>query len=343
MLPRFIESEEQLIELMSQPDEELIHFFRTLEGDLMILGIGGKIGTELGILAINAIKASGVERKVYGVSRFSKEGSADYLTSKGVITIAADLQDKEQVKALPDVENIIFLAGKKFGSTEHIEETWGMNVVVPHIVAERFTKSRIVVYSSGNIYPFVDRGSGGSLEQDAPLPVGEYANSCVGRERVFSYHALINKNPMLMFRLNYAVEMRYGILTEIAKKVYREEPVDLTVGQFNVMWQGDVIRYTLLSLQDAANPPQILNVTGPETVSTRQVAEYFAKYFGKDVQFTGEEADNVLLNNAGELFKRYGYPKVSLNQIMNWTAHWIAIDGKSLNKPTHYDTRDGKF
>ena len=343
MLPKSFENEKDLMDFMTNPDKELVEFFKSLEGDLMILGIGGKIGWTIGEMAIKAIKESGKDTKVYGVSRFSKESTRKDLENIGLETIKCDLVVEEEVKKLPIVKNIVFMAGKKFGTSGGENLTWAMNTVMPTYVSEHFTDSRIVVFSTGCVYDFVGKGSGGSIETDPLTPIGEYSNSAIGRERVFSYFSDINKTPVCLFRLNYAVELRYGVIREIIEKVYNEEEIDLSMGQANVIWQGDVAKYALLLLNDAKSPAEAFNVTGPETISIKHVAEYAAKKMNKKLNLVGQEDEIALLSNSSKLFAKYGYPKVSLNPILDWTIDWIEKGGSSLNMPTHYETKDGAY
>ncbi|HLR33393.1 MAG TPA: hypothetical protein VK074_12955, partial [Fodinibius sp.] len=238
---------------------------------------------------------------------------------------------------------VLYLVGKKFGTSGNEHLTWAMNAYLPGRVAEKFKDSRIVAFSSGNIYPYVDYGSGGATERTAPGPVGEYAQSCLGRERVFEHFSHRYDIPMLLYRLNYAVEMRYGNLLEIANAVYNRNPVDLRNGHMNVIWQGDANEIALRSLLHCSAPPKILNVTGPETISVRSVAHHFGRIFEEEPQFVNEEQPTSLLNNASLSHKLFGYPSVSLNQVVEWTAEWVQRDQKTIDKPTHFQVRSGKF
>jgi nucleoside-diphosphate-sugar epimerase len=342
-LPDLITTEEQLNDVMSQPPESLVQLMKKLEGDIMILGIGGKMGTTLGYEAVLAIKQAGVKKRVFGVSRFSEAAAREKLEKLGVQTIPCDLLERDAVAKLPQVANVVFMAGRKFGTSDSEAITWAMNTVVPSNVAQHFAKSRIVAFSSGNVYGDVPIFSGGATEDMAPNPCGEYAQSVLGRERVFAYYCQKNKTPTALIRLNYAIDLRYGVLYEIAKQVFAGAPVDLTSGQANVIWQGDANSQALLALDHCAVPANIINCTGPETVSIRYAASEFGRLFNKPVEFRGAEKSIVLLNNAAKAARLFGYPSVTLRQMIEWTAEWVKLGGKTLNKPTHFEVRDGKF
>jgi nucleoside-diphosphate-sugar epimerase len=338
-----IETEEQLEDALSSPSAGDIEAMRRLSGDVIILGAGGKMGPSLVRRIRRATEAAGVTRRVITVSRFSSPVARDGLESAGAEAIPCDLLDRDQIAGLPDCENVFFLAGRKFGSTERTDLTWAINSFAPGIVAERYRDSRIVIFSTGNVYPFVKATSGGSVEGDAPMPQGEYAQSCLGRERIFEYFSHQHGTRSLIFRLNYAVDLRYGVLLDIARKVYEGRPVDLSVACFNVIWQGDANSYALRSLELCDAPPRVLNVTGPETVSVRRAAEFYAQRFGREAVFRGEETGTALLNNASLCHSLLGYPSVSLGTLTEWVARWIEAGGASLGKPTKFEVTDGKF
>ncbi|RQP18651.1 epimerase [Parapedobacter defluvii] len=326
------------------PSPRLIADMARLEGDLIILGVAGKMGPDLARLARRALDAAGqTDRKVIGVSRFSDPETKAALEREGVTTIAADLLDDAALAALPAAPNVIYMAGHKFGTSGNESFTWAMNTYLPGRVADRYKDSRIVVFSSGNIYPFLAAASGGACEKVSPEPIGEYAQSCLGRERIFEYHALKNKTPMVMYRLNYANDVSYGVLVEIARSVREERPVNLAMGNVNVIWQGDANEYALRSLLHTTCPPRLLNITGPETASVRWLANEFGQLFGKTPLFEGEEQPTALLNNAAESFRLFGYPNVSLKEMMALIAEWLKADKPLLNKPTHFQERKGKF
>ncbi|MFC6226776.1 NAD-dependent epimerase/dehydratase family protein [Paenibacillus allorhizosphaerae] len=334
---------EQLESKLAEPSEALVRDIAQIDGDIMLLGVGGKMGPSLARLAMNALKLAGVQKTVWGVSRFSEKGLKEQLEREGVRTIACDLLDDRQVEQLPDVKNIIYMAGNKFGTTGREYFTWAMNSYLPGRVAEKFRQSRIVVFSSGNIYPFTPVASGGATEATAPAPVGEYGQSTLGRERVFEFFSHKYEIPMVIYRLNYAIDLRYGVLLEVAKAVKSGSPVDVTMGHANCIWQGDANEIALRSLNVCSNPPNVINVTGPETMSMRWIAQQFGKRFGVEPVITGHESDTALLNNAAKSFQLFGYPRVSLLQMIDWIAAWVEQGGETLNKPTHFQEREGKF
>jgi nucleoside-diphosphate-sugar epimerase len=334
---------EQLEDLMTTPSSKLVEDMKKIEGDILILGIGGKMGPTLAKMAKRAIDEAGIEKRVIGVSRFSSGNLREELESEGIETIAADLLDDEQLQRLPQVKNIIYMAGNKFGTTGNEHFTWAMNSYLPGRVAEKYKDSRIVAFSTGNVYPLTSVASGECSEDHPVNPVGEYAQSCLGRERIFTYFSHKNGTPTVIFRLNYAIDMRYGVLLEIAKQVFNGHPVDLAMGTVNVIWQGDANEYAIRSLLHCSTPPEILNVTGPEKISIKWLAEQYAKKFSKPVQFINEEQPTALLNNASKAHKLFGYPSVSLAQMIDWTVEWIENDGMTNNKPTHFQERQGAF
>lgn len=338
-----MDSIEELENKLSTPSRELVKEIAQIKGDILILGVGGKMGPSLAKLAIRAVKEAGINKRVIGVSRFSEQGLRQELESYGVETIAIDLLDDEELQSLPDSENVIYMAGKKFGTTGQEHFTWAMNTYLPGRVGEKFRNSRIVVFSSGNIYPFVSPGSGGASEEVYPDPKGEYAQSCLGRERIFQYFSHKYQIPMLIYRLNYAVDMRYGNLLEIAQMVREERQIDLTNGHMNVIWQGDANEIALRSLLICESPAKILNVTGPEIISIRWVANELGKLLNKTPKFINQEKPDILLNNASQCHRLFGYPKVSLKEMIEMTANWVARGGETLNKPTHFQERSGKF
>jgi len=338
-----IQTEAQLEDLLARPSEADKAAMAAMEGDLLILGVGGKMGPSLAWRAKRAADEAGVSKKIIAVARFSSPGVREQLEKWGIETISADLLERSQVEALPDVPNVIFMAGRKFGSTGAESLTWAMNVFVPALVAERFRKSRIVAFSSGNVYPFTPVTSGGATEATTPAPIGEYAQSVLGRERLFEHYSAQYGTPVTMLRLNYAIDLRYGVLLDIGQKVYERRPVDVTMGTANVIWQGDANSVCLRSFSICSTPPAILNLTGPETLAVRAVAQRFGEYFGVDPIIEGAESMNALLNSAARCHRLFGYPTVSAEQLIDWTANWIKIGGPTLNKPTHFEVRDGKF
>lgn len=328
---------------LAEPSQALIDDLSTMDGDILILGVGGKMGPSLARLAANAVREGGLNKKVIGVSRFSNAEARQELEEAGIETISCDLLNDEELQKLPDAANVIYMAGNKFGTTGREYFTWGMNAYLPGRVAEKYKNSRIVVFSSGNVYPFSPVGSGGVNESITPEPIGEYAQSCLGRERVFEYFAHQNQTPMVIYRLNYAIDMRYGVLLELAKAINENRAIDLTMGHANVIWQGDANEMALRCLKHCSTPPEIMNITGPETISIRWAAQELAKRMGKEAKFEGVESDTALLNNASKSHQLFGYPKVSLLQMIDWTAEWVLAGGDTWNKPTHFQERKGKF
>ncbi|HUW62604.1 MAG TPA: NAD-dependent epimerase/dehydratase family protein [Candidatus Bathyarchaeia archaeon] len=328
---------------LSEPPAPLVETMRRLDGDLLILGAGGKMGPSLSEMAMRAIEASRRPRNVTAVSTFSTPGLRARLESAGVRTIQCNLLDPGAVDALPDAENVIFMAGRKFGSTGAEWLTWAENVLLPGLVGRRYCNSRIVSFSTGSIYPLEPVDGGGSTEHTPPEPVGDYAMSCVGRERMFDYCARELGARVLHLRLNYAVELRYGVLVDVASRVWAGLSVDLTMGYFNCVWQAYANAVALMGLELASSPPEILNVTGPETVSVRALAEKFGERMDKTPIFTGHEAPTALLSNASKCHQLFGPPGVSLEMLIDWTTDWTMAGREIWSKPTHYETRDGKF
>jgi dTDP-4-dehydrorhamnose reductase len=341
--PEKIENEQQLEELLSMPSGEVVDLFRTLEGDIIFLGIAGKIGPSISNMAKKACEEAHVSKRIIGVSRFSNEEERKLIESYGIETIKGDLLDQDFVNSLPKVKNVFFLAGMKFGAEDNLSLTWAMNTYIPALIAQQYKDSRIVAFSTGCVYPLVRIESGGSLESDRPEAIGEYAQSCLGRERMFEYGSIRNGTYVSLIRLNYSVEMRYGVLVDIALKVKNEEKVDLAMGYFNAIWQGDMNAMALLTLLHCSSPAKVINITGPETLSVRQVALKFGKLFDKTPKFIGEEAPTALLSNARMAHEILGKQRISPDQIIHWIAYWISNEKRLLNKHTHFEVRDGKY
>ncbi len=341
--PEQIRNEQQLEELLSRPSQEVVDLFRDLDGDIIFLGIAGKIGPSIARMAKRASEEAGVVRRIIGVSRFSNEKEQKDIEGFGIETIRGDLLNPDFIKSLPQVKNVIFLAGMKFGSEDNLSLTWAMNTYMPALVAEHFKNSVIVAFSTGCVYPLVEIESGGSRESDRPVAVGEYAQSCLGRERMFEYGSRSNGTPVALIRLNYSVELRYGVLVDIAGKVMNEEPIDLFMGYFNVIWQGDMNTMVLRSLSHCSSPAKIINITGPETLSVRQTALEFGKYFGKSPKFQGREAPTALLSDAQLSFQLFGRPEIPPEKMIRWISDWLNQGNRLLNKQTHFEVRDGKY
>ncbi|GAA4302281.1 NAD-dependent epimerase/dehydratase family protein [Aestuariibaculum suncheonense] len=341
--PNRILDDKQLEELLSRPAEETVEMFKRLEGDIMFLGIAGKIGPSLANMAKRACDEAGIKKRIIGVSRFSCDEEKKHIEELGIEIFQGDLLERDFLESLPKVKNVFFLAGMKFGSEENASLTWAMNSYLPALIAEHFKDSKIVAYSTGCVYPLVDIDSGGSKETDVPKPLGEYAQSCLGRERMFEYGSKKYNTPVVLIRLNYAVEPRYGVLIDIATKVKNSIPVDLSMGYFNVIWQGDANNQVLRSLEYTETPAKILNITGQETLSVRDIAEEFGKIFGIMPIIVGEEAQTAFLNNSDLAHNLFGNPKLSINKLLKWTGYWIEDEKKILGKPTHFEVRDGKY
>ena len=337
------QNEQELEELLSRPGPADVAAMRDLGGDLLILGVAGKMGPSLALRARRAADQAGVKMRVIGVSRFSSEANRRLLADAGVETISADLLDDEVLPKLPDAPNVVHMAARKFGSTGDETPTWAMNAYLPARVADRFRRSRIVAFSSGNVYPLSAVAQGGSTESSPLEPVGEYAMSAIARERLLTHMSKTHGTPMAILRLNYAVETRYGVLLDIGTRVFERKPIDLGMGCANVIWQGDANSICLRSFAHASSPPFILNLTGPETLSVRWIARRFGEYLGVEPVLEGEERPTALLNNAARSFRLFGYPTVSVDELVEWTANWIGSGGRTLNKPTHFEARDGKF
>ena len=328
---------------LSEPSERLIESMAGLDGDIIILGVGGKMGVTLAQLAARADEAAGKQRRIVAVSSFSRGGVREQLEAGGISTVQANLLEPGAVAGLPDATNVVYMVGRKFGSTGAEQLTWATNVYLPGLVGERYADSRIVSFSTGCVYPLVPIESGGSTEDMALGPVGEYAMSCVGRERILDYYAVERGAKVLHYRLNYAVELRYGVLVDIALSVWRGEPIDLAMGHFNCVWQGYANAVALQCFDLAASPSRALNVTGPECVSVRWASERFATLMDKTPKLVGEEAPTAWLSNASECHRLFGPPEITLHDVMEWVATWIMKDGELLDKPTHFTTRDGKY
>jgi nucleoside-diphosphate-sugar epimerase len=342
-LPASIDSEDQLERRLAQPGPADVAFARTLAGDVMVLGAGGKMGPSLARRVRRSLDAAGSRHRVLAASRFSEPGLAAALGHEGIETVACDLLDPAQVARLPEAQDVLFLAGMKFGASARPGLTWALNTVVPANVARRFPRSRIVVFSTGNVYPLVEPASGGCSEADATAPVGEYAQSCLGRERVFEHYSAANGTPCLLFRLFYAVDLRYGVLVDVARRVLEGTPIDLGVTHFNAIWQGDASSFALRSLGLCASPPRALNVTGPDVLSVRAMAAFFGRRFSREPVFQGEEGRLALLGRTSACTSLLGPPEVGLEQLLEWVAHWVESGGTSLGKPTRYERADGRF
>ena len=333
----------QLEELLSEPTEGVVRILGGLDGDIVVLGVGGKMGPTLAGMAKKASEMAGVKRRVIGVSRFSSSALEDRLHRYGIETVRCDLLDPSSLAALPDAANVIFMAGMKFGSTGQEWLTWAINTFLPGLIADRYRDARIAVFSTGNVYGLTPIARGGSREEDELNPSGEYAMSCVGRERIFEHFSRQNRTKMAILRLNYACELRYGVLLDIAQRVNAGQDVSLSMGYLNAIWQAEASAMSLQSLGCATSPPNVINITAPELLSVRRVAEEFGERLGKTARFGGTESSDALLSNAAKSYELFGRPRVSAPQMIEWIADWVRKSGTTLAKPTHFEERAGRF
>ena len=339
-LPDRFASVAALEDFLSEPTPELAGDLARVDGDILILGVAGKMGPTLARMA----KRAAPDKRIVGVARFSDAATRVRLEQAGIDTMQCDLLDRHAVEALPRLDNVVYMAAMKFGASGDPALTWAMNVHVPAIVAETFAASRIVAFSTGCVYPFVPVDSGGATEEVPPVPPpGDYANSCAGRERMFQHFSARLGTPGRIVRLNYAIDMRYGILHDIASKVRDGEPIDLAMGHVNVIWQGDANAVALRCLARTTRPTTPINVTGPETIEVRWAAGEFGRLLGKSPKFTGKEAATGWLNDSRRMVKEFGLPSVPLARMIEWTADWLSRDMATWNKPTHYEARDGRY
>jgi nucleoside-diphosphate-sugar epimerase len=338
-------SEEELDDELSTPRDATVAALTRAPGDIVILGAGGKMGPTLARMAVRAADTAdgGVRRRVIAVSRFSSPAAEEALQRAGIETRRCDLLDRDAVRRLPDAPNVLYMAGQKFGTTDAPSRTWMQNVVVPAICAERYADARIVAFSTGNVYPLTPRSSGGSRETDPPAPVGEYAASCLGRERVFEHWSATAETKVALLRLNYAIDLRYGVLVDIASRIMQGVPIPLAMGHVNVIWQGDANRVALELLPHASSPPLVVNVTGSETIAVRGAAQELARRMKREATFTGEEAPTALLSDASTMRKLFGPPAMPLGTLFDWVAAWVGAGHPLLGKPTGFEKRDGAF
>ena len=336
-------TEEKLDEMLATPSLALIADMKKIKGDFIVLGAGGKMGPSLCLLIKHAAQQAGVDKKVIAISRFSDPIAKDFLNNNGVETINADLLDIEQLNQLPEAENVIYMAGRKFGTDGQEPLTWAMNSTLPAFVAYKYRKSNILVFSSGNIYPITPVTNGGCSEETKPLPAGEYAMSCLARERSFEYGAMNYGTKVFIYRLNYAVDLRYGVLYDIADNLLNGRPIPVNTGCFNCIWQGSANEIAIRGLLHCGNPAVKMNVTGPETVSVRYAAKKMGELLGKEPIFEGAEQADALLNNSARAMETFGYPSVSIETLLRWQVEWIQDGGRALGKATHFEVRNGKY
>ena len=335
--------EAALEEALSRPTPAVVEAMAVLPGDIMLLGAGGKMGPSLARLSRRASDQAGIRRRVIAVARFSEAGLAAGLEADGIETIACDLFDRGRLAELPDAPNLVYMAGQKFGTTGEEARTWAVNAVLPGIVAERFPGARIVAFSTGNVYPLWPADSDGPVETDPVGPVGEYAQSALARERVLEFYARRNGTGMALLRLNYAVEPRYGVLRDIADRVRAGAPVSLAMGRVNVIWQRDANAIALRALSHCATPPLVLNVTGRPSYPVRYLATEFGRRWNREPEFEGRSSESALLSNPSHCERLFGPPETGIGEMIDRVAEWVEQGGRALNKPTHFETRDGKF
>lgn len=340
MLPDRIDDVDHLEDLLSQPTEQAARALARIDGDLLILGAGGKMGPTLARMARRALDS---RHRVVAASRFNEPGLRQRLDSWGVHTVACDLLDAGQLARLPDAPFVLAMTGMKFGSAGQQALTWAMNAHLPALVCQRFRRSRLVAFSTGNVYGLTPVALGGSVESDPLAAGGEYAMSAVGRERIYEHFCRTLGVPTALLRLNYAVEMRYGVLTDLARKVWRGDVIDVTMGHVNVVWQADANAAALAAFDAVAVPPLVVNLAGPELLSVRRLALEFGELLGKAVAFGGTESADAILSNGQQGHRLFGYPRVGVSQLVRWTADWVRRGGPSLDRPTHFEARDGKF
>jgi nucleoside-diphosphate-sugar epimerase len=335
----------ELDELASEPDRAVVETLSRIDGDLIVAGAGGKMGFHLALMLRRALNELGTGQKVIAISRFGGPRAREPFEAAGIETIAADLCDASIYADLPDAAAVFFLAGKKFGTSGSPEELRRVNEEMPSLVAGRYAASRIVAMSTGCVYPFVAPGTGGSIESDRPAPLGDYALSCLGRERAFLEASDVHKTPIALIRLNYSVDLRYGVLVDLAAKIVAGEPIDLTMGYFNCLWQGDAVAWTIRAINHACAAPEalVLNVTGSRILSVREVAESLGAHLNYVVNFSGEETETAWLSNAERVHRLFGMPRVCENTLIGWVAEWVGLGRPLLGKPTHFEVRDGRY
>lgn len=342
-VPDRINDIDHLEDLLSTPTDRVVETMSRINGDVLILGVGGKMGPTLARMVKRASDAAGGQRRVIGVARFSSPELQQRLESWGIETIKCDLLDNDQIAQLPDAPNIIYMAGMKFGATNQEPLTWAMNCILPSKVCERFPSSRIAAFSTGNVYEFRNVDDGGSKETDRLAPLGDYAMSCLGRERAFQYYSEKLSIPCVLIRLNYAVETRYGVLVDVATKIRDGQPIDLTMGYANMIWQGDANAYSICALECADSPAKALNVTGPEITAIEDVANRLGGLMDASPILAGSPEPTALISDASACRKLFGEQDVQLDQVMHWVADWIKRGESTIGKPTKFQVRDGKF
>jgi nucleoside-diphosphate-sugar epimerase len=342
-IPSVQPDEAALEEQLSRPAPAVVEAMRALDGDLLILGAGGKMGPSLARLAQRALAAAGSSRRVIAVARFTNSSLRATLECNGVDTLECDLFDREKLAQLPEAPNVIYLVGQKFGTVGDVARTWAVNAFLPGSVAERFAGAKIVAFSTGNVYPLFPLDSEGPSETDPVGPVGEYAQSALARERVFEFFSRRDSTPMALLRLNYAIEPRYGVLRDLADRVWSRQPVELAMGRVNLIWQRDANAIALRALAHCAVPPWVLNVTGRPAHPVRWLAQHFGTRWNREVEFRGSEAPTALLSDATRLEELFGRPEAAIEEMLEQVAEWVERGGSSFGKPTHFEEREGRF
>jgi nucleoside-diphosphate-sugar epimerase len=338
-----IQSIDELDDVLTTPSPELIKAISKLHGRLLIVGAGGKMGPTLAVLARRAASDAGTPLDIVASSRFSNSNSRVWLEERGVTTLAADALAPRDIELLPDAEHVIYLVGLKFGTSSRPAATWAANTLAPAAIIQRYPSSSIVALSTGNVYPFVDATGPGANEDQPLMPIGEYPNAAVARERIFEYFSEKQKTPVAILRLNYALDLRYGVLVDIARKVWKQEPIQLSMGYFNAIWQGDANELILRSFPLASVPASAYNLTSLQKYSVREVAERFGELMSRKPILIGAESATALLSDSSRLYARLSPPSTSFDTLIQWTANWIAKDGVLLGKPTHFEVRDGAY
>ncbi len=334
---------DQLDDLLSEPTAEVVSSFNQLPGNLLVLGAGGKMGPSLARMARRALDSAPNSRRVIAVSRFSNSKEQERLESWGVETIRCDLLDQRRLEELPDAPVVIYMVGTKFGSTGNEARTWAVNAYLPTLICRRFPTSRIIAFSTGNVYRMTPVSAGGSAEGDPPQPEGEYAMSCLGRERLLEYFSRTRGIRVSLLRLNYACELRYGVLVDLALKIWQKQPIDLSMGYVNVIWQGDANAMALRAIEHCATPPFVVNIAGPERLAVRQLCQELGRLMNRLPHLVGTEAGDALLSDGRRGYRLLGRPRVKVRQLLGWIADWVMRGGQSLGKPTHFQVRDGRF
>lgn len=336
-------SERELDDFMTEPSEALIQWASTLSDGLLVLGAGGKMGHTLSVMAQRAFEACGSELSVVAVSRFTDSRTREKLEQAHVETLSCDLFNEQELARLPRIRNVVYMVGRKFGSTGGEPTTWAINAFLPGLIASHLADSRFAVFSTGNVYPFTAIDSSGASEMTPPDPIGEYAQSCLARERVFQFFSNQMEIPVALLRLNYAIDMRYGVLLDLANQIANHQPIDLTMSHVNIIWQGDACDMILRALPFAASPPRILNITGTDVLKVRDLAIRLGENLGISPEFAGAPSERALLSDSQQATSLFGPPRVSIDEMLRWTADWVAADRRTLGKPTHYSEREGKF